>query len=171
MRSQIWQIWVWVLVALPVAAQPPILLSDQSIDITTNFRGTEIVLTTYLQQPDPNARLIITGPSGTLTLRTKERRAGLWVNARKVTFQDVPTYVALQGLDLQQLQGDCSRGAYHGYTDHRLNYLGWICRADFRGLMQERGLFVQGGAIALEDLGQGFFGPVPFARYRQTWGL
>ena len=90
-------------------------------------------------------------------MRRKERVAGLWINAYTFTFTDVPTYVALQGIDSQQLQRDCSRGAYQGYTDHRLNYLGWICRPEFRDLMADKGLFVQGGSIALEDLGQGFY--------------
>ena len=143
-------------------ATPPILLSDQSIDITTNFRGTEIVLTTYLETPDPKARLVIVGPNGTLTIRRKERRAGLWLNAAKTTLDQVPTYVALQGIDFQQLTDDCSRGTYQVYTPNHHSNLSWICRPGFRDLMANKGLFVQGGSVALEDLGQGFFRTTAF---------
>lgn len=137
-----------LILGLKAWAEPPILINQDSIDITTNFRGAEISLTTYLDAPDPNARLIIIGPKGTLTVRRKERRAGLWLNASKIELKDVPTYIALQGYDARQFAEVC--------TDDP-QFLSWVCDEEVRDLMQAKGLFSMGKHEALTDLNNGFY--------------
>ena len=132
----------------PVVAQPPILINQDSIDITTNFRGTEITLTTFLQTPDTKARLQVIGPAGELTVRRKERRAGLWLNASKTHLKQVPTYIALEGYDAREFAQICAENP---------DFLDWACDGEVRDLMAAKGLFSLGDHDALDDLGQGFF--------------
>lgn len=140
---------LWLLPVLSFA-DLPILQKNEQIDITTSFRGTNIELTTFLPQDDPAATLVVTGPLGNLTFRTKERRAGLWINAKKVELDQVATYVAMIGLSQDDLDAACNTDQFEGS-------LIWVCDPAQRALMAEKGLFVLEDGPTLTDLGDGFF--------------
>ena len=161
------RVWVWI--CWPCRrGKPPLLLSDQSIDITTNFRGTEIILMTYLSEPDPNARLIITGPSGTLTLRRKERVAGLWIVPPTLPLP-MPTYVACKVLIASSCCAIAAVGLSALYRPST-ELSGLICRHAFRELMADKGSQV-GASIALA-FGAGVLShPCLPACHGQAWGL
>ena len=77
-------------------------LSTDVIEINSSFTGTEIVLFGAVETSDSFAALpgddivvVIRGPSVDLTVRRKERVAGIWLNAEGITFQGMPGYYFL----------------------------------------------------------------------------
>lgn len=76
-------------------------LSKKSIEITTNFDGSNILIYGAVKRdmPAPNGDLdvIITlaGPSETLTVRRKERWFGIWVNKDTVEVDRAPSFYAI----------------------------------------------------------------------------
>ncbi len=69
-------------------------LSSHLIAITTGFTGTEVVLFGAVDGPGEVA-VVVLGPKARVTVRRKERVAGLWVNRRSVEFDQVPGFYAL----------------------------------------------------------------------------
>ena len=72
--------------ARPAAAQ--LLIADHAphlIKITTDFTGTEVLLFGAIEQ-DGDVVVVITGPETSVTVRRKERLAGLWINRDQMTF-------------------------------------------------------------------------------------
>ena len=139
------------------AARPPILLDAQTIDVTTNFRGTEIRVTTHLEGADPSIRMVIAGPPATLTFRQKARRAGLWVNAEKEVLHNAASYVALVGISEQELNAACARFALKTIIPTEAIDLTWLCNRQQRALMAEKSLFaVVPPSAGISGLGDGF---------------
>lgn len=66
-------------------------LSSHLIAITTGFTGTEVVLFGTTDAAGDVA-IVVTGPRGPVTVRRKERIAGIWLNARSVRFEQVPSF-------------------------------------------------------------------------------
>ncbi|NUB15137.1 hypothetical protein GAY28_22500 [Azospirillum brasilense] len=66
-------------------------LSSHLIAITTGFTGTEVVLFGTTDGAGDVA-IVVTGPRTPVTVRRKERIAGIWINARSVRFEQVPGY-------------------------------------------------------------------------------
>ncbi|MEI6558848.1 MAG: TIGR02186 family protein [Rhodospirillaceae bacterium] len=69
-------------------------LSSHLIAITTGFTGTEVVLFGAVDGPGEVA-VVVLGPKARVTVRRKERLAGLWMNRRAVVFEQVPGFYAL----------------------------------------------------------------------------
>lgn len=74
-------------------------LSTDLIEITSSFTGTDIVLFGAIETSDSFATtegrdvvVVIRGPTVDLTVRRKERVAGIWVNAEQVHFDGLPGY-------------------------------------------------------------------------------
>jgi uncharacterized protein (TIGR02186 family) len=70
--------------------------------IRSNFSGADIVVFGGILQEGPLAThgrydivMTIRGPSGPLSVREKEWRAGIWINADRRRFRDVPSFLAL----------------------------------------------------------------------------
>ncbi len=138
-------------------SNPPILPNANTIDLTTNFRGTEIAITTYVAEPDPDIRLIISGPPATLTFRQKARRAGLWINTGKEELVGAASYVALVGISEQELNAACARFALASLIPSDSNNILWLCNREQRALMAGKGLFsVIDPKVGITDLDQGF---------------
>ena len=145
------------LMTVVAKASPPILLDEDTIDVTTSFRGTEIEITTFLEDPDPDIRLAIIGPPATLTFRRKARRAGMWINAEKDEISGAASYVALVGLTEQRLNEACARNAVDTLMPTGTVNLLWICNRAQRNLMADKGLFsIIETSAGIADLGQGF---------------
>lgn len=92
----------------PLPARPAVAservvagLSQNSISITTNFRGSEILVFGAVKReaPAPEGRLdvivTVSGPLQTLTVRRKARRLGIWVNTDAVAIQAAPSFYAV----------------------------------------------------------------------------
>jgi len=78
-------------------------LSERQIAITSNFRGTTLLIFGAVQEgsvfegglADNDIVIVVRGPAHDLVVRKKERVAGIWVNKDAVTFADVPGYYAV----------------------------------------------------------------------------
>ena len=91
--------------ALLAAAPPPRLFADLSqprVDISYGFRGAELLVYGAVQYPrgmipddEPRIAVVARGPDQAVTVRRKERRAGIWVNAASATFATAPSFVAV----------------------------------------------------------------------------
>jgi uncharacterized protein (TIGR02186 family) len=77
------------------AAQPLTAdLSSHVIGITTGFTGTSVVLFGSTDGPG-DVVVAVRGPSRDMTVRRKSRIGIIWVNTRRATFTDVPSYYAI----------------------------------------------------------------------------
>jgi uncharacterized protein (TIGR02186 family) len=77
-------------------------LSQNNVSITTNFDGSEILIYGAVKRdaPAPSDKpmeVIITveGPAGPMTVRKKDRRAGIWVNSEAITIDSAPSFYAI----------------------------------------------------------------------------
>lgn len=98
-----------MLVALPTHATARALIADLSprvVDISHDFTGLDVLL--YGVQNDPGAvAVVLRGPAKDVTLRKKERIAGIWVNTESVTFKDVPQlYITAESEPLQAINNE-----------------------------------------------------------------
>jgi uncharacterized protein (TIGR02186 family) len=91
------------LLANPARAETIVAgLSQNAVSITTNFDGSEILIYGAVKRDAPSTEakpleVIITveGPSLPMTIRLKDRRAGIWVNTGAVTVDSAPTFYAV----------------------------------------------------------------------------
>lgn len=90
--------------ALPAQGEETIVtgLSQNRVAITANFDGSEILIYGAVKRdaPPPSEapmQVIITveGPATPLTIRRKERVAGLWINQGAVTVEAAPSFYAV----------------------------------------------------------------------------
>lgn len=91
-----------LLCALPLRAEEVVLgLSQDSISITTNFDGSEILIFGAVKRetalPEEPLQVVITvaGPSQPLTIRRKDKRFGIWVNTAAVLIDEAPSFYAV----------------------------------------------------------------------------
>ena len=92
-----------LLLAWPVQAEEKVvaLLSQNQISITTNFDGSELVITGAVQRvaPPPEGALdvavVIIGPSEPLIIRKKEHKFGIWINGAGVKVDSAPSFYAI----------------------------------------------------------------------------
>jgi uncharacterized protein (TIGR02186 family) len=93
------------MLVLPQAANADELVSGLStdvIEINSSFTGTDIVLfgaietsDSFAQQQGDDIVVVIRGPAVDMTVRRKERVAGIWLNAEQVKFEGMPGYYFL----------------------------------------------------------------------------
>jgi uncharacterized protein (TIGR02186 family) len=69
-------------------------LSDHEIAITTGFTGAELLLFGAVEGQGQIV-VVVTGPRQSMTVRRKERIAGVWMNTESMTFQNVPSFYAV----------------------------------------------------------------------------
>ena len=65
-------------------------LSDQEIEIQTNFNGKEVIIF-GLTDPEFNTILTIKGPNKDTKVIKKERLFGFWFNTKKIIYKDLPS--------------------------------------------------------------------------------
>jgi uncharacterized protein (TIGR02186 family) len=77
-------------------------LSEHQVRIRSNFNGTQILLFGAIEVNTANERalgrdivIVVSAPSRPVTVRRKERIAGIWVNHDALTFPNVPGYYAV----------------------------------------------------------------------------
>lgn len=69
-------------------------MSSDSISITSNFTGQDILLFGAVDGPS-DVVVVVEGPREDLVIRRKARVGGIWMNRQSVTFRDVPAYYAV----------------------------------------------------------------------------
>ena len=92
-----------LLMAMPAEADEEIILglSQNEIDITATFVGSEILLFGAIRRdaPSPDGKLgiivTVAGPETPVTVRRKERRFGIWVNVDDVEIAAAPSFYAV----------------------------------------------------------------------------
>jgi len=83
---------LFLLIAAPSHAEPLVAdLSESVVRITTGFTGTKVLLF-GAKEGDGRVVVIVEGPRHPLTVRRKNRVAGIWVNRAEVRFNDVPSF-------------------------------------------------------------------------------
>lgn len=90
---------------MPAAAQEPVLVPDVSrntIDIQYSFTGADLLLFGAIlypggRLPDSQADIVVVlkGPTRPITLREKQKIAGIWINADSARFRSVPGFYAI----------------------------------------------------------------------------
>jgi uncharacterized protein (TIGR02186 family) len=90
---------------LLTGARDPILvpeISQHEIQLRQGFTGTELLLFGAILTPegtragaDYDIVVVLKGPTRAITLREKQRIAGLWVNADSTQFRSAPTFFAV----------------------------------------------------------------------------
>ncbi|MEM9435552.1 MAG: TIGR02186 family protein [Pseudomonadota bacterium] len=77
-------------------------LSQRRVSITTNFTGSEIIIfgavkrETPISAADPlDVIITVAGPEQAVTVRKKERVAGIWVNTQEQEIDSAPSFYAV----------------------------------------------------------------------------
>jgi uncharacterized protein (TIGR02186 family) len=77
-------------------------LSQARIEINTRFRGAELLVFGAIQYPrgsvpdvPADIAVVVRGPAAPVTVRAKQRIAGIWVNGAGVRFESVPGFYAV----------------------------------------------------------------------------
>tara|TARA_B100000963_G_scaffold343517_1_gene345448 strand:- start:2580 stop:3326 length:747 start_codon:yes stop_codon:yes gene_type:complete len=65
-------------------------LSEDNIEIKTDFEGKEIIIFGLLQEGHETL-LTIKGPSSKMKMQKKERYFGVWINNKQITYTKIPT--------------------------------------------------------------------------------
>lgn len=97
---------VAALLALPIAsARADDLvsgLSQDQIEITSNYTGTDLVVFGAIQArgseigaPERDVVVVVRGPAMDMTVRKKDRVAGLWINRHEAALRAMPGYYYL----------------------------------------------------------------------------
>jgi uncharacterized protein (TIGR02186 family) len=89
--------------ALPAGAETVVAgLSLDSISITASFEGSEVLIYGAVKRdapepPGPPLEVIVTleGPSTPVTIRRKNRQAGVWINTERVAVAAAPSFYAV----------------------------------------------------------------------------
>lgn len=90
--------------ALAAAPSPRLVtaLSQSRIDISYRFAGAELLIFGAIQYPGgrtptkpPGIAVVLRGPSAPLTVRRKERVAGIWINTESMRFESAPAFYAV----------------------------------------------------------------------------
>ena len=92
---------VLLLVAAPAAATEDLVsgLSQDTVEITSNYTGTDIVVFGAIEHPEDtginDVVVIVRGPGANMTVREKQWVAGIWINRDQAKMIAMPTYYFL----------------------------------------------------------------------------
>ena len=78
-------------------------LSSETIEISSHFVGTDLVIFGSIEKADQSALLageydivvVLAGPRQEVMVRRKENKLGIWVNGKSMLFNDVPASYAV----------------------------------------------------------------------------
>ncbi len=159
---------------LPVAASAqniPKLVPDVSqrqIDIQSGFTGAEMLVFGAIIYPrgvapqgQVDVAVVLRGPARSITLREKQKIAGIWVNADSTDFRSVPAYYAIaSSRPLDQIVSSKTAAIYElGLDRLQLSPSGEVDAAEQRrfvdglvDLNRRNGLFRQeSGTVEITD--------------------
>ena len=75
-------------------------LSQDTIEIRSNYNGAEITVFGAVEQPQtekPDIVVVVRGPEQDMRVLRKERVAGIWVNRNRVLLRAMPSYYFVAG--------------------------------------------------------------------------
>lgn len=76
-------------------------LSQDRIEIRSNYNGSEIVVFGAVERPASEARpdivVVVRGPQSDIRVRRKDRVAGIWINKSRVILHGMPGYYFVAG--------------------------------------------------------------------------
>ena len=86
----------WTALGAMAGAQEPLVadLTEYRIAITTGFVGTDVHVFGAKSGPG-DVVVIVRGPTLPYAVRRKDRIAGIWLNARRIDFDGVPSFYAI----------------------------------------------------------------------------
>ena len=143
-------------------------LSSESVDITTNFNGTSLLLFGAVKEhySSENAHIVVTisGPEKAISSRYKQRVSGIWINTSSVTWKNAPSYYhILTSQPLDTIMTNAARDRFevgYDYLPLRWDASG-ISEEDIETIwkpalsrnMTDSGLWAvqEGGVIVLRD--------------------
>ena len=74
-------------------------ISQDTIQITSNYTGTDIVVFGAIERPQSvqgrNIVVVVRGPDHAITVRRRNRIAGVWINSDAARFEGMPAYYYL----------------------------------------------------------------------------
>ena len=74
-------------------------LSQDSVQITSNYTGTDLIVFGAIEQPGEAAGrdivVVVRGPDARITVRRKDRVAGVWMNTARARLMGMPSYYYL----------------------------------------------------------------------------
>lgn len=94
---------IWLGLGASVYGQDPtdvqIGLSSETVEIASNFDGTDIVVFGSIENGDPKLLaekrydivVVLVGPKELVTVRRKQQMFGIWLNGASLSFSDVPS--------------------------------------------------------------------------------
>jgi uncharacterized protein (TIGR02186 family) len=103
---------LWALAFLALAAEARAApsenlvagLSQDQIQITSNYNGAEIVVFGAVERPQagprPDIVVVVRGPATDIRVRRKERIAGIWINTDRALLRQMPGYYFAAGTRL-----------------------------------------------------------------------
>ena len=74
-------------------------LSEDNIEIKTDFDGKEVIIFGLLQN-DHDTLLTIKGPLSKMKIQKKERYFGVWINNKQITYSKIPTLFFLSSSNM-----------------------------------------------------------------------
>ncbi len=78
-------------------------ISQDTIQITSNYTGTDIVVFGAIERPQSvqgrNIVVVVRGPDHAITVRRRNRIAGVWINNDAARFEGMPAYYYLASTD------------------------------------------------------------------------
>ncbi len=97
MKRHIAAIAAFLLALSPARAEDLVSgISQDVIEITSNYTGSDIVVFGAIERPnDAGTRdivVVVRGPETDVTVRKKDRVAGLWINRDQATLRGMPSY-------------------------------------------------------------------------------
>jgi uncharacterized protein (TIGR02186 family) len=164
-------LFLWLLPVTASAQNVPKLVPDVSqrqIDIQSGFTGAEMLLFGAIIYPRgvvPEGRVdvavVLRGPTRSITLREKQKIAGIWINADSSDFRSVPSYYAIaSSRPLEQIVNSKTAAIYElGLDRLQLSPSGEVDAAEQRrfadglvDLNRRNGLFRQeAGTVEITD--------------------
>lgn len=82
--------WPSLVLAKPLSAD----ISNTNIDLHASFSGTDVLIFGARNEPG-DILIAVRGPVSNVTVREKQRIAGMWMYARKAKYDALPQFVAL----------------------------------------------------------------------------
>ncbi len=87
----------------PAAAEEDLIsgLSQDSVEITSNYTGTDLTVFGAIEgRPEQETGretivVVVRGPDAAMTIRRKDRLAGVWINNARARFAGMPSYYFL----------------------------------------------------------------------------
>ncbi len=122
--------------AKPAGAVEPLVadLSNDRIQITTGFTGTEVLLFGAVEQ-EGDVVVVVRGPPETLSVWRKDRYGGIWLNDRRVDFEGVPSFYAVgSNRILQEIADESVLNRHQIGVDH--------LRLEAKGLSPDDALYI-----------------------------